>query len=72
MQTKEPTLVLAVRVPVTLAEAIRETAKGRKLSVNKMLSLDLLAKYYCGQDEQKSFKKEQPSDADTIDMEMDE
>ena len=68
MQTKEPTLVLAVRVPVTLAEAIRETAKGRKLSVNKMLILDVLAKYYCGPDERKTLKDDQPSDADSIEL----
>lgn len=69
MQTKEPTAVLAVRVPLTLVHAVREAAKGRNISVNEMLGLDIAAKYYCGSTERKSLKNDRISDNSEIDVE---
>lgn len=68
MQTKNPTTVLAVRVPTELSDDVRRVAKARNLSVNEMLRMDIAARYYCGSNERISDESDQTSDADSIEL----
>lgn len=66
MQTKNPTAVLAVRVPAELADTVREVAESRNLTVNEMLRADITAKYYCAPIERKTLKRDRSSDNSEI------
>lgn len=62
MATKSPTTVIALRTPNDLAEAIKDEATRRNLSVSELLNLDLAAIYKRGSSVRKMLKESHDAD----------